>query len=153
MLSTFYVWMFIKQCTISSDLQSDKVKHSITCIDRKFCNHFVINHAGSILWWYTFTIKWNFAEHLTDRTMWMGSPSTLPPPLHYSSESHTLTPSLFYLNACRQVLNLERKSSGHTDLGPLFPLCPYTWLKGKFPQTTMWIGWVESNFTNPTVKV
>ena len=25
-------------------------------------------------------------------------------------------------------------------------------LKGKFPQTTMWIGWVESNFTNPTVK-
>ena len=23
----------------------------------------------------------------------------------------------------------------------------------KFPQTTMWIGWVESNFTNPTVKV
>ena len=26
-------------------------------------------------------------------------------------------------------------------------------LKGKFPQTTMWIEWVESNFTNPTVKV
>ena len=26
-------------------------------------------------------------------------------------------------------------------------------LKGKFPQTTMWIGWVESNFTNPIVKV
>ena len=26
-------------------------------------------------------------------------------------------------------------------------------LKGKFPQTTMWIGWVESNFTNPSVKV
>ena len=26
-------------------------------------------------------------------------------------------------------------------------------LKGKFPQTTMWIGWVESTFTNPTVKV
>ena len=26
-------------------------------------------------------------------------------------------------------------------------------LKGKFPQTTMWIGWVESNFTNLTVKV
>ena len=26
-------------------------------------------------------------------------------------------------------------------------------LKGKFFQTTMWIGWVESNFTNPTVKV
>ena len=26
-------------------------------------------------------------------------------------------------------------------------------LKGKFPQTTMWIGWVENNFTNPTVKV
>ena len=25
-------------------------------------------------------------------------------------------------------------------------------LKGKFPQTTMWIGWVESNFRNPTVK-
>ena len=25
--------------------------------------------------------------------------------------------------------------------------------EGKFPQTTMWIGWVESNFTNPTVKV
>ena len=25
-------------------------------------------------------------------------------------------------------------------------------LKGQFPQT-MWIGWVESNFTNPTVKV
>ena len=27
------------------------------------------------------------------------------------------------------------------------------YLKGKFPQTTMWIGWVESKFTNPTVKV
>ena len=26
-------------------------------------------------------------------------------------------------------------------------------LKGKFPQTTMWIGWEESNFWNPTVKV
>ena len=26
-------------------------------------------------------------------------------------------------------------------------------LKGMFPQTTMWIGWIESNFTNPTVKV
>ena len=26
-------------------------------------------------------------------------------------------------------------------------------LKEKFPQTTMWIGWVESNFTIPTVKV
>ena len=26
-------------------------------------------------------------------------------------------------------------------------------LKGKFPQTTMWIGWIESNFTNPTVTV
>ena len=26
-------------------------------------------------------------------------------------------------------------------------------LKGEFPQATMWIGWVESNFTNPTVKV
>ena len=25
-------------------------------------------------------------------------------------------------------------------------------LKGKFPQTTMWIGWAESNFRNPTVK-
>ena len=25
-------------------------------------------------------------------------------------------------------------------------------LKGKFPQTTKWIGWVESNFRNPTVK-
>ena len=28
--------------------------------------------------------------------------------------------------------------------------CP---LKGKLPRTTLWIGWVESNFTNPTVKV
>ena len=26
-------------------------------------------------------------------------------------------------------------------------------LKGKFPQTTMWIGWGESNFRNLTVKV
>ena len=26
-------------------------------------------------------------------------------------------------------------------------------LKGKFPKTTMWIGWVESNFRNPSVKV
>ena len=26
-------------------------------------------------------------------------------------------------------------------------------LKGKFPQTTMWIGQVEKYFTNPTVKV
>ena len=26
-------------------------------------------------------------------------------------------------------------------------------IKGKFPQTTMWIGWVESNFRNPSVKV
>ena len=26
-------------------------------------------------------------------------------------------------------------------------------LKGKFPQTTMWIGWVESNFRNPSVAV
>ena len=26
-------------------------------------------------------------------------------------------------------------------------------LKGKLPQTTMWIGWGESNFTNPPVKV
>ena len=26
-------------------------------------------------------------------------------------------------------------------------------LKGKFPQTTLWIGWVESNFRNPTVNV
>ena len=26
-------------------------------------------------------------------------------------------------------------------------------LKGKFPQTTMWIGWVESNFRNPSIKV
>ena len=26
-------------------------------------------------------------------------------------------------------------------------------LKGKFPQTTMRIGWVESNFKNPSVKV
>ena len=26
-------------------------------------------------------------------------------------------------------------------------------LKGKFPQTTMRIGWGESNFRNPTVKV
>ena len=25
-------------------------------------------------------------------------------------------------------------------------------LKGKFPQTTMWVGWVESKFRNPTVK-
>ena len=25
-------------------------------------------------------------------------------------------------------------------------------LKGKFPQTTMWIGWVESTFRNPTIK-
>ena len=31
---------------------------------------------------------------------------------------------------------------------------PFTFcLKGKFPQTTMWIGRVESNFRNPTVKV
>ena len=28
-----------------------------------------------------------------------------------------------------------------------------TMLKGKFPQTSIWIGWVESNFENPTVKV
>ena len=26
-------------------------------------------------------------------------------------------------------------------------------LEGKFPQTTMWIGWVECNFRNPSVKV
>ena len=25
-------------------------------------------------------------------------------------------------------------------------------LKGKFPQTILWIGWVESNFRNPTVN-
>ena len=25
-------------------------------------------------------------------------------------------------------------------------------LKGKFPQTTIWIGWVECNVRNPTVK-
>ena len=25
-------------------------------------------------------------------------------------------------------------------------------IKGKFPQTTMWTGWAESNFRNPTVK-
>ena len=31
--------------------------------------------------------------------------------------------------------------------------CSYCMFKGKFPQTTMWIGWVESNFRNPTVKV
>ena len=30
---------------------------------------------------------------------------------------------------------------------------PRALLKGMFPQTTMWNGWVESNFTNPTVKV
>ena len=35
---------------------------------------------------------------------------------------------------------------------------PWMWtvnnlIKGKFPQTTMWIGWVESNSTNTTVKV
>ena len=30
--------------------------------------------------------------------------------------------------------------------------CHFVILKGKFPQTTMWIGWVESNFSNPTVK-
>ena len=29
---------------------------------------------------------------------------------------------------------------------------PYS-LKGKFPQSTMWIGWTESNFTNPSEKV
>ena len=53
----------------------------------------------------------------------------------------------------------------HDCLGPLvdclcgnprgmekLAICPHL-LKGKFPQTTMWIGWVESNFTNPTVKV
>ena len=28
-----------------------------------------------------------------------------------------------------------------------------TMLKGKFPQTTMWIGWEESNFRNPSVEV
>ena len=28
-----------------------------------------------------------------------------------------------------------------------------TVIKGEVSQTTMWIGWVESNFTNPTVKV
>ena len=26
-------------------------------------------------------------------------------------------------------------------------------LKGKFPQATMWIGWVENNFRNPAVKL
>ena len=31
--------------------------------------------------------------------------------------------------------------------------CTSKSLKGKFPQTTMWIGWVESNFTNSTVEV
>ena len=31
--------------------------------------------------------------------------------------------------------------------------CNRDWsLKGKFPQTTMWTGWVESNFRNPTVE-
>ena len=34
----------------------------------------------------------------------------------------------------------------------LEPLLNYP-LKGKFPQTIMWIGWVENNFTNPTMKV
>ena len=33
------------------------------------------------------------------------------------------------------------------------PLYDWRKLKGKFPQTTMWIEWVEGNFTNPTVKV
>ena len=26
-------------------------------------------------------------------------------------------------------------------------------IKGEVSQTTMWIGWEEGNFTNPTVKV
>ena len=28
-----------------------------------------------------------------------------------------------------------------------------SWLKGKFPQTTMWIGWEESHFRNASVDV
>ena len=44
---------------------------------------------------------------------------------------------------------------GSVVLKVVWHLCKHSrfLLKGKFPQTTMWIGWVESNFTNPTVKV
>ena len=52
---------------------------------------------------------------------------------------------------------------GHTAIGTSINCCNChksritfyfeRWLKGKFPQTTMLIGWVKSNFTNPTVKV
>ena len=42
--------------------------------------------------------------------------------------------------------NVKKKKNCHINTYPME-------LKGKFSQTTMWIGWVECNFTNPTVKV
>ena len=53
------------------------------------------------------------------------------------------------------VLNVPKLCCGfnnkQTKLGKVLHVALST-LKGKFPKT-MWIGWLESNFTNPTVKV
>ena len=53
---------------------------------------------------------------------------------------------------------LEKRIDSGQNIVSLYPLPNHSYyfqdktteLKGKFPQTTMWIGWVESNFTNPT---
>ena len=55
------------------------------------------------------------------------------------------TKSLSVMISCLAYMGLSYFKPRNTDS------CWY--LKGKFPQTTMWIEWVEGNFTNPTVKV
>ena len=59
-------------------------------------------------------------------------------------------------NQSRQLVLLEIYTLWSTMVLTLICKMKYHFpffLKGNFPQTTMWIRWVESNFTNPTVKV
>ena len=67
---------------------------------------------------------------------------------------------MFVLSVLECVKNIAFLSqSGNLEISIVYHELCLRWLKsgreanGKFPQTTMWIGWVEINFTNPTVKV
>ena len=60
--------------------------------------------------------------------------------------------NIWYISRSKKLWFSDVSLDPYTSIAVNFYVHVRAPLKGKFPQTIIWIGWVESHFRNPTVK-
>ena len=85
--------------------------------------------------------------------LWLNMLNCLLVSFHYDARASAWKYTLFvFVRSEIYVMVFSWKYFNNSDI-IIAQKCIDIHLKGKFPQIIIWIGWVESNFTNPTEKV